>query len=255
MTNDLDQSKKQRPTGPWGIGATIGFSVVVAIAYLLTQVAVSILFLVLSVDTLGDINAEKLQSLSENGLLNTLAFIASGTVGLGLTWWFAKMRENYPVEEYLSLKKPNPKQLGKWLLIILAFLLASDALTYFFPPPIVPEWTVKLYQTAGFLPLLYFAVAIVAPIFEEIFFRGFLFEGFRASPLGNTGALAISALSWAIVHLQYDAYYIFIIAIFGLILGYARLKTQSIYVPIAMHGLNNLIALIETAIYLQFFAQ
>ena len=40
----------------------------------------------------------------------------------------------------------------------------------------------------------------------------------------------------------------------GLLLGYARIKSKSIAVPFAMHAFMNLVATVETAVFLKFFA-
>ena len=45
------------------------------------------------------------------------------------------------------------------------------------------------------------------PVFEELFFRGFLLEGFRRTFLGTTGAVVLTSLLWAVIHTQYDLYY------------------------------------------------
>ena len=47
---------------------------------------------------------------------------------------------------------------------------------------------------------------IVAPISEEIAFRGFLFRGLSASWLGVSGTLIATSAAWAAMHVQYDAF-------------------------------------------------
>ena len=54
------------------------------------------------------------------------------------------------------------------------------------------------------------------------------------------------------VHLQYDTYEIVSVLLFGLLLGYARLKTNSILVPVIMHAVNNLAATMEVAVYIRY---
>ena len=41
---------------------------------------------------------------------------------------------------------------------------------------------------------------------EEILFRGFLFRGWRRSRRDVWFVIALTALLWAVVHLQYDPY-------------------------------------------------
>jgi membrane protease YdiL (CAAX protease family) len=94
-------------------------------------------------------------------------------------------------------------------------------------------------------PLLWFALMVMAPLSEEILFRGFVFKGLQNSRVGAIGAILIANIVWSAMHAQYDAYGIAQVFIAGLLLGAARLKTNSIYVPIAMHSFMNLIATVE----------
>jgi membrane protease YdiL (CAAX protease family) len=59
----------------------------------------------------------------------------------------------------------------------------------------------------------------------------------------------MTSLVWAIIHLQYDTYGVATVFALGLLFGFARLKSESVYVPIVMHALASLVAMIETAIY------
>ena len=92
------------------------------------------------------------------------------------------------------------------------------------------------------------ALLVAAPLFEETFFRGFLFRGFASSFLGVIGTVLVTAGLWALLHVQYDAYGIALVFALGLLLGIARARTGSLWVPIAMHSAANLVATIETAV-------
>jgi uncharacterized protein len=91
---------------------------------------------------------------------------------------------------------------------------------------------------------------VAAPVYEEIFFRGFLFEGILWSRLGPVGAVVITSLVWAGVHLQYDYFELSMLLIFGLVIGVARLRTRSIVTCIAMHFFFNLMASVEAVMTL-----
>jgi len=110
---------------------------------------------------------------------------------------------------------------------------------------------VDSYTTAYFVPFLWFAFIVVAPLTEELFFRGFLFKGIEHSRIGVAGAVVITSLFWSVMHIQYDIYGIANLFISGLLLGLARVKSNSIYTPVAMHILQNIIATVEAVIYLR----
>ena len=104
------------------------------------------------------------------------------------------------------------------------------------------------YASADPLWVLWLALVVAAPIFEETFFRGFVFKGFAASPIGPGGAIAVTAALWAMMHTQYDAYGIATVFAIGVLLGVARWRTGSLWVPLAMHGVANVIATVEAAL-------
>ena len=80
------------------------------------------------------------------------------------------------------------------------------------------------------------------PFFEEFLFRGFLIEGLSRSKVGVIGAVILTSASWAIIHMQYGWFEIISIFFIGIVLCIAKIKSKSLYVPIAMHMLMNLVA-------------
>jgi len=110
------------------------------------------------------------------------------------------------------------------------------------------DFMISAYQTAGSLPLLWIVICVVAPIAEELLFRGFFYKGLSRSRLGVAGAIIVTSLCWAIIHLQYDIFIIATIFVHGLVLGTARAKTRSVVPAILMHVAINLVAMIQTAI-------
>ena len=113
----------------------------------------------------------------------------------------------------------------------------------------MPTFMTESYRTAGVLPLFWLAIVVAAPLFEELFFRGFVFAGLAASRLGAYWAIGMTAVVWGGIHQQYEPLDIFFICTGGVILGLARLKTNSVYTPIVLHALMNLVAIVETALF------
>jgi membrane protease YdiL (CAAX protease family) len=99
----------------------------------------------------------------------------------------------------------------------------------------------------GALLPLWVAMIVVAPVGEEILFRGFLFRGFIHEPRDAfPGILAIS-LIWAVLHLQYDWFGTALVFVLGLFLGLVRLWSGSTTLVILLHMLVNLESVAETA--------
>jgi len=134
-----------------------------------------------------------------------------------------------------------------WIPALVAFAVASDALTWLLGEPVVPEFMQVAWASAGKVSLV-IALVVVAPVMEELLFRGFLLSGLRPTRLGASGAVLASALLWSLIHGQYDVYGMASIFALGVLLGAARVKTGSVLVAIVMHGLSNAIATIETAV-------
>lgn len=90
--------------------------------------------------------------------------------------------------------------------------------------------------------LFFINICILAPIYEEILFRGILLRRFtlRWSPQKS---IIISSIIFGIIHLN-PINVIFAFAL-GCVLGYAYLKTKNIVVPMLLHSFNNFLAFIQ----------
>ena len=95
----------------------------------------------------------------------------------------------------------------------------------------------------GFI-FLFLAVVIMAPIGEEMVFRGFLQKFLEEYWKDITRAILISSLIFAMIH--FNPYWTIQIYLLGIILGFLSWKTKSIIPSIILHSLNNGIAFILT---------
>lgn len=88
-----------------------------------------------------------------------------------------------------------------------------------------------------FFPIL--LAIIVAPFCEEVLFRGFLYSGIKKY-LGIRWAIILSALFFGFAHLEWA---IVIPLIFvGAVCAYLYEKSSSLWIPIAVHILNNAVS-------------
>jgi membrane protease YdiL (CAAX protease family) len=87
---------------------------------------------------------------------------------------------------------------------------------------------------------LMLAGVVVAPVVEEIFFRGFVFAGLRTRYEWKKAA-AISSALFAVIHLQLTS--IIPIFILGYIFAYLYHRSNSIWPGIVMHVSTNALAL------------
>lgn len=88
--------------------------------------------------------------------------------------------------------------------------------------------------------LTFISVAILAPIVEEIIFRGIIFNE-SSKYKGGAFPIIISALLFGLAHMQpIQIVYAFIV---GLIFGFVYSKTHSLPIVMFLHMLNNLLTL------------
>ena len=84
--------------------------------------------------------------------------------------------------------------------------------------------------------------AVVAPIAEEMIFRGF-FQGQLEAGYGDaTRAVVYSALLFMVLH--FNPWWALQIYLLGMVLGYLTWRTGSIWPAIVLHALNNLLAVL-----------
>ncbi|MGH1365383.1 MAG: lysostaphin resistance A-like protein [Calditrichia bacterium] len=92
--------------------------------------------------------------------------------------------------------------------------------------------------------VLFIGVVIIASVVEEALFRGFL-QVSMEKQIDVTRAVVISTVAWAAMHLNPEMPAIAIpLLLSGFISGYLAWRTNSIVLPIAIHAVNNLLALI-----------
>lgn len=85
--------------------------------------------------------------------------------------------------------------------------------------------------------LLTIVLAVLPAIGEELFFRGLVQKILSQTILGNHGAILITSIAFAVMHFEF--FNLFAILWMGITLGYLYFYSQSIWVSITAHFLNN----------------
>jgi membrane protease YdiL (CAAX protease family) len=175
------------------------------------------------------------------GFSLTISAFVSSILSLILIYIFILLSK-YPLKEYLSLNDFSFKSFFLWLFIFASFIGFSEYILYKLNISTIPDFLEKAYKTTEFPLLLFFVIIFVYPIFEEVLFRGFLFKSIENSNLGGIWAVIITSFFWSILHIQYNLIIIIVIFIAGLIFGFSRLKTSSLFVPLVLHILQNFVS-------------
>ena len=180
-----------------------------------------------------------------NSLINSYLYLI---ILLWLLFYRAKTKFNskhllgsiYSVKEHSSLLL--------MVIPLMLFAFSSAQIIYYLLFLVSPEIASSLIEQKLLLtsettayPLLYniiqvIAIVILAPVIEEILFRGIFLHRWGTKWSVRT-AVITSSIIFGCLHFD-----ILWASIFGLIMCLVYLKTKSLAVPIAMHFLNNLIA-------------
>ncbi|MFC1928471.1 CPBP family intramembrane glutamic endopeptidase [Chloroflexota bacterium] len=233
----------------WGSWSTAGFGLIIGIVFVITQVIVIGTFVIIRIASNPALNLLQLaNTLIDNGLVLALSTFATTIVCVGLIAIIIKFRRGTTFVEYLGFKRITRKTIFVLLAISAGFIILSDCLSLILGKPLNPEFMVNTYNTSVWPVLFWLALVIFTPAFEETFFRGFLFRGFIQSRIGVTGTIILTALIWALIHMQYDVYGIATIFVSGILLGIVRFKTDSLWSPLLIHAFNNLVSTLQVAI-------
>lgn len=175
-----------------------------------------------------------------------ISFVANFTI-TGFIFVFAYRKANNNFKSVFALKLFNP-------LIILPIILILPALQYLVGILNVqvekilpaPPWFWELFERIfdnhfGFWGVA-FKVAVLAPIIEEVLFRGIIMHGLMRN-YRSWYAVLMSGVLFSIFHLNpWQMTYTFFL---GLLLGWLMIRTRSLPLTILVHSLNNLIVLLS----------
>lgn len=180
--------------------------------------------------------------------LSIITLLLSFLTNFGLFWIFGIKTEKLTWTE-VGLK---PFNLGGWkypilailttILIFIFRLLLGVILALLFPPE-VDDSAINVITAGGnfWFGLLISSLGI--PIVEELFYRGLIYKGLRQR-YNIWLAILVSSLFFGIAHL--DLIQGILAFVMGLFLALLYEKSNSLYIPILMHILNNLISFLLT---------
>jgi membrane protease YdiL (CAAX protease family) len=220
----------------WGAGA--------AAVWVAAQISGAILYLVLWHEFYPD-QPVALSAIASHGpaLAFSVLFAAPFVLGyMALAVRAAKM----PFRDYLALKWPGRRDVVRTLVGLaglLAFFAALNAIAGKDMPSFVSESFLSA-RDAGMLPLLIIGFAVMAPLQEEIIFRGFLYRGF-CEKFGALATVLFTSVAFALLHAQYEWYFVAQVFALGFFFGWVRWKSGSTLLPILLHGALNAIAIVE----------
>ena len=148
----------------------------------------------------------------------------------------------------LGLRSFKPSAFGWMALAYVAYFVFVALYGTLITPPEQEDIARDLGLDTGPLAAVavVFVIAVVAPISEEVFFRGMLFGGLRRR-LPTVAAAAISAAVFGALHAPTGVTAVPPLIAFGFVLALLYERSGSLGPPIVLHLINNSLALALTA--------
>ena len=199
----------------------------------------------------GPLDGASLIALVGNGRTIALSVLA-GLPAVLAALWLAIHFTRMTFTDYLALHGFSWKLLLIGIVALAVLSQGWDWVAQAVGHEVSPGYMGEVLKSAradNSLWILVLSFCVAAPMTEELMTRGFLYRGWSESFLRPFGAIILSTLVWTCMHLQYDAFFLGQVFSIGLLFGYLRYRSNSTWLTVILHGLNNLAATLQT-IYL-----
>ena len=144
----------------------------------------------------------------------------------------------------LGLQAPTTRHAVGFTVVFLVLITIHELLSWWLLPNASgSDWRAK-YDGAALVVRVVFA-AVVYPVAEELFFRGFLLALFKRKA-GLVAAVFLTAALFTALH-GLQGPWLGALQIFsdGLFFAYARVRSGSLYLPMAFHIIGNSMAVLQ----------
>ena len=183
-------------------------------------------------------------------LFSTIAFSVL-IYFLVIIWFLYYQKRSQLKLKFIFGELPPVKQCLYWMLLvipILFFSMGAGQVIYYLVSLVDPKLVKSLIEQRLFItaketnyPLIYngiqfVSIVILAPLLEEVLFRGIILQRWSVKWSVVSGII-LSSLFFGLLHFNVLGLFNF-----GLVMALLYLRTHSLWLPIILHSLNNLIA-------------
>lgn len=227
--NDIEET-------PWGIGASLGVGLA---AFLLPQVIAGVIIAIIA--SVRDQEVSEFVG-DENYALSFVLTLAISLIGSWIIFTYVKGKKNF---RHLGLVKTSIDDMltalpAYFVYFVIAFVV-NIGLVAFSPELNLDQAQDNAFESAGGFSLViaFLTLVGIAPLYEELLFRGFVFRGV-ASRVGMWPAAISTSALFGLAHGQLNvAIDTFIL---GVVASWLVWKTKSIWPAIILHGIKNTVA-------------
>lgn len=261
---------------PWTLGKSLRTYGVASLFYLAGTLVPLFLFSAFFKFAIGRYPA-LFGDLSESAFLLLIVSVAvvSFISGFAAELWYIRRKlqgENFGFRKTLALNLDSLK--GSWWAVIWRALVAfglviiiTQVVEMSLPVSKIHDPAAEFAKSLSGIPALLFMFlgVVLAPFLEEVVFRGFLYNALRTSFRSATGvkffrhlevsdysAALASGLIFGLFHMNFmqfpnlNWFALPVYAVTGLVLSESYRRSGTLYVPIAVHALNNLTVMAMT---------
>lgn len=172
----------------------------------------------------------------------TVGFLIQFITTIGLVFLFTLTRKGVRLSD-LGIRRARTLDYAKYgllggLFLLVLIVVLGYIINYLQPdlnPQVFEEMLRSITTVPGFI-ILFIIGAVMAPISEELFYRGMIYPVLRKH-MGPLWGAILAGIVFGLAH--WDFWRTIPLAVGGIILCYIYEKTRSIFVPAVTHGVWN----------------
>ncbi|MFD2165765.1 CPBP family intramembrane glutamic endopeptidase [Thalassotalea euphylliae] len=172
----------------------------------------------------------------------TIYFLVVPSVFLFSKWSLFESNSR-TISALLSFAPISLKQMCYVILSTTLFWLAFTALGILLELPEEP-FMMSIKASDVSVAFVILTVCILAPVVEELVFRGFLFARLEQSKIGLIGAAVTTSVMFAAIHSQYTMVGICMVFLLGAYFTWMRIKYRNVVLCMWAHGVCNLLTMV-----------
>lgn len=179
------------------------------------------------------------------GFFTALLQISISLITVGIVYYFVTVKYQIPFKEAFGIYfHKTPHFFRQGIFAAAAIILSTTAISLMFSQFAgATKQSPYVYMPEDKIKAIIFLAVFIAPIVEEIFFRGFM-QPALVKTIGAFPGIVMTAIIFGLSHTQYFDYGVALVSVttIGLILGITKYYTNSVVPGMFAHLFNNLLA-------------
>jgi len=258
-----EQLQKSKEPTEWGLASVIKFTLANILSIIPVFILATLISLVVAKVFYPDIpvGGKWYDRIKDDVVLHAIGFIYF-FVPILLIYYSVVKRHKNNFFTALHIDKLYREELTRWLktclIISIGLTIFSEFIAHLTPlGKFIPD-DIPLYESfkKGYFEVVWFSFfVLIAPINEELVFRGYVYQGIKNKFGAITSAIIVSIV-FVLLHgsqLAFNPILLFFIAIAAVLLIIVRIRTESLTKCILLHLVFNTVSVIYLWIWIGLF--